>query len=862
MKTTLFLAAALAAAPAFAQVQEWGQCGGIQWTGQTSCASGLVCTELNPYYYQCLPPSSTSTTTSSTTKSTTTTTSSSTKSTTTTTTTTTTSSTTKSTTTTTSSTTTSSTSTGSSTPTPCVGRVKFAGVNIAGFDFGCDTNGNCNVTQAYPPITQTYGPDGIGQMKHFVTDDGFNMFRLPVGWQYLTNGVAAGPLYQPLFSNYDILVQGCLATGAYCIIDIHNYARFNGAIVGQGGPPSSALASVWGDLAAYYANQPRIVFGTMNEPHDVPSITTWAQTVQAVVTAIRQAGATSQMILLPGNDWTSAAAYISDGSAAALGAVTNPDGSTTNLIFEVHKYSDSDNSGTHTNCVTNNIADAFQPLATYARANNRLVLNTEFGGGNGTDCITDIGQQLAFLNANSDVFLGWTGWSAGSFDATYNLGLTPVNHGGVWTDTPLVASALIPAFQGVPTPSCSATWTTTSTSTTTTTTSTSKSTTTTTTSSTTTTTSSTTKTTTTTTTSKTGTPTISGNPFVGKTALPNPYYTAEIQAAIPLITDAHTAAAAAVVENIPTFFWLDTVSKVSTLQSILAAAAASGSNNLVEIVVYDLPNRDCHAKASNGEFTIANNGVANYENYIDQIVSVIAQYPTVSVVAVIEPDSLANLVTNLSDPNCSAAQTAYKTCIVYAIQRLSTVGVAMYLDAGHAGWLGWPANLQPAATLFGQIYQSAGSPNTVRGLATNVANYNSYTTNSPDPCTQGDPNYDELLYITALAPLLSSSGFPAHFIVDQGRSGQQNLRQQWGDWCNIKGAGFGIRPTTVTNSSYVDSIVWVKPGGECDGTSNSSAPRYDSTCSLSDADQPAPQAGQWFQEYFVTLVAKANPPLI
>ena len=80
--------------------------------------------------------------------------------------------------------------------------------------------------------------------------------------------------------------------------------------------------------------------------------------------------------------------------------------------------------------------------------------------------------------------------------------------------------------------------------------------------------------------------------------------------------------------------------------------------------------------------------------------------------------------------------------------------------------------------------------------------------------------------------MLAQQGFPAQFVVDQGRSGQQNLRQQWGDWCNIKNAGFGTRPTTNTGSALIDSIVWVKPGGECDGTSNSSSPRFDSTCSL------------------------------
>jgi len=263
--------------------------------------------------------------------------------------------------------------------------------------------------------------------------------------------------------------------------------------------------------------------------------------------------------------------------------------------------------------------------------------------------------------------------------------------------------------------------------------------------------------------------------------------------------------------------------------------------------------------ASNGEFSIANNGEANYHTYIDQIVAQIKQFPDVRVVAVIEPDSLANLVTNLSVSKCANAQTTYLECVTYAIQQLSSVGVYMYLDAGHAGWLGWPANLTPAAQLFQSLYKNAGSPAFVRGLATNVANYNALVAASPDPITQGDPSYDEMLYIQALAPVLGS--FPAHFIVDQGRSGVQNLRQQWGDWCNVLGAGFGTQPTLTTGSPLIDAIVWVKPGGECDGTSNTSSPRYDAHCGLSDATPNAPEAGSWFQAYFETLVEKANPPL-
>jgi len=285
-------------------------------------------------------------------------------------------------------------------------------------------------------------------MTHFVKDDGFNLFRLPVGWQFLTNNAESGTLNTTNLAIYNTLVQDCLGLGAHCIIDIHNYARFNGAIIGQGGPSNAIFAALWSSIATYYANQPNIIFGVMNEPHDLV-ISEWATSVQAAVTAIRSAGATSQYILMPGDNWTSAATIWSDGSGAALLNVTNPDGSKTNLIFDVHKYSDSDNSGTSTTCVTDNVASAFQPLATWLRSNGRQAINSEFGGGNNAGCVTYIQTQLAFLNANSDVYLGWTGWAAGSFAGQdYALSEVPTNTSGVWTDTQLVAQALVPAFRG------------------------------------------------------------------------------------------------------------------------------------------------------------------------------------------------------------------------------------------------------------------------------------------------------------------------------------------------------------------------------------------------------------------------------
>ena len=86
-------------------------------------------------------------------------------------------------------------------------------------------------------------------------------------------------------------------------------------------------------------------------------------------------------------------------------------------------------------------------------------------------------------------------------------------------------------------------------------------------------------------------------------------------------------------------------------------------------------------------------------------------------------------------------------------------------------------------------------------------------------------------------PISPNTSLPAHLIIDQGRSGLQNTRTSWEDWCNVE-ARFGIRPTTKTNSTLIDSIVWVKPVGKSDGA-----------CGSTIDGVMAPNAGNWWEAY-------------
>src|SRR5581483_4730935 len=151
------------------------------------------------------------------------------------------------------------------------------------------------------------------------------------------------------------------------------------------------------------------------------------------------------------------------------------------------------------------------------------------------------------------------------------------------------------------------------------------------------------------------------NPYAGAQGYINPQWAAEVKAGAASVGGT-LGATEAKVANFPTAVWLDSMAAVTGgtgypmsladhLNAAETQAASSSLPILITIVIYDLPDRDCAALASNGELTVANNGLATYESqYIDPIAATInqAKYSNLRVVAIIEPDSLPNLVTNLN----------------------------------------------------------------------------------------------------------------------------------------------------------------------------------------------------------------------
>ncbi|KAI5809125.1 1, 4-beta cellobiohydrolase [Peziza echinospora] len=364
------------------------------------------------------------------------------------------------------------------------------------------------------------------------------------------------------------------------------------------------------------------------------------------------------------------------------------------------------------------------------------------------------------------------------------------------------------------------------------------------------------------------------NPFQGRELYVNSGYATKLEETIKSFLeegDKLNAARTRSVQKVSTFVWVSSTDNINGLIKDLDEAAALQRERpmkqyLFPFVVYNLPDRDCSAKASDGEFHLSDDGLTKYFDFIDTISLLLEtpKYLNLRHAIVLEPDSLGNMVTNMDVPKCAGAAEAYIEGLAYAVAKLQKWNVDLYIDAAHSNWLGWPGNLEPAAKLFKEVLTRAGGNAKIRGFATNVSNYNAFNPKTADiiyGAGPDNPNWSELRYAQALAPYLEAEGLPAHFIIDQGRSGAQNIRTKGGHWCNIADSGFGLRPTSETGECIVDALVWVKPGGESDGTSDANATRFDVNCVSEDAKVPAPEAGFWFNEFVKDLVRNADPPL-
>ena len=233
----------------------------------------------------------------------------------------------------------------------------------------------------------------------YLASCGFTQNRLPIQWELLqpmlpdtqANTTARALIGEPgrFHAVYASFITGVLdahaAAGIRCIIDLHNYARYqdfryqpDGSVIGLTAPPQAALrpyttdnqqvyvrifglapgasltpahfVDFWRRAAAQWKGHPGLGgYGLMNEPHDLPEpggvtesanaredLTILPVFMQAAIDAIRTIDQRTP-IYVAGNEWGGAGNVGTKNPAYPL--------SGSGLVYEVHTYLDRRSTG-------------------------------------------------------------------------------------------------------------------------------------------------------------------------------------------------------------------------------------------------------------------------------------------------------------------------------------------------------------------------------------------------------------------------------------------------------------------------------------------------------------------------------------
>ena len=133
-----------------------------------------------------------------------------------------------------------------------------------------------------------------------------------------------GALNQSNLALITSVIEMARTKGLYIILDIHTYGRmwdpdFIPPSYQPIGIPGSNItndkfANLWQRLATVYQFYPNVIYGLMNEPN-IQTPTEWYYSAIAAISAIRNIS-TTQIILIPGTYFTTAATWLTNGNAS------------------------------------------------------------------------------------------------------------------------------------------------------------------------------------------------------------------------------------------------------------------------------------------------------------------------------------------------------------------------------------------------------------------------------------------------------------------------------------------------------------------------------------------------------------------
>ncbi len=295
-----------------------------------------------------------------------------------------------------------------------------------------EANSNCGdpkigINLAGPEFASKKQPGRLGYDYQFPTAvhllyykaKGFNSVRLPILWERLQS-----ELYSELDSAYLNEIQRFLRKAEQyqidVVLDLHNYGRYKGEIVGSKQVPNDAFYDVWKRIAQALKSYPALMaYGLMNEPHDTKGL--WFQVAQSGVDGIRSVDK-HKSIYIAGVHWSNAHIWSRVNPKPFVNDPQN------NIAYEAHLYFDKDFSGRYQNPEQiYNKEDVYIRLKSFVVWLKKYNLKGVIGEwGVPTDNPAWFPVVDEFTDLAQEYCLDWYYWRGGVWADNYLLSLEPV----------------------------------------------------------------------------------------------------------------------------------------------------------------------------------------------------------------------------------------------------------------------------------------------------------------------------------------------------------------------------------------------------------------------------------------------------
>ncbi|KTT43732.1 cellulase [Pseudomonas oryzihabitans] len=291
--------------------------------------------------------------------------------------------------------------------------VSLVGLNLSGAGFAPQVLPGINGTNYIFPV-EAYFQQWSAR--------GVKLIRFPIIWERLQPTLGG-----PLDSAYVALVNQTFGYaqkhGIKIILDLHNYARYRGQVIGTSGVPYARYQEIMTHIARQWSGQSSLyAYDIMNEPHDAMAY--WPTAAQYGINGVRAVDST-RPVIVEGNGWSSATRW-AEFNDALLG-LKDP---ANNIIFSAHSYFDENAGGSYDKTDVNTLDANYgvtrvKPFVDWLKKNGKRGYIGEFGvPDNNPRWNLLMDNMLAYLKQNC---IPASYWAAGPGWGSYFMSVEPIN---------------------------------------------------------------------------------------------------------------------------------------------------------------------------------------------------------------------------------------------------------------------------------------------------------------------------------------------------------------------------------------------------------------------------------------------------